>query len=464
MPSDPSRRLSEADAIFLPMGRAVGGEMAPVSVGVLAGPMDRAAELHQRELLARLIPAMRRRIVRDRLSTALPRWVDVPGADPSDGWLELPAPGDGTLRAVMDWAGPWAALPFPEHQPPWRAVRFDDVEVDGVAGRTVLVSQLHHALIDGGGARRMAEHYLRFEPDAPLAPLPPLEPQEEISGWERWKEGWALEGTKARAVARVTAQRARWATQEPAAAASRAVELVKAARRLQKPVGPTPLSPLLRRRSDDLHFEALEVDLVGLKGGARAAGGTINDGFMAGVSLGLRRWHRDLGVQVPALRTAMAVNRRADGSGWKGNEVLAVVLSLPLDDDDAARLVKRCRDVSLQHREDEDALWVLDRVRAAGNRLPFPAAVAASKQSLSGLDVSLSNVAGLTGRHWVGGVEQLRGIPLVVGTLSAVAMVMASRGDQADLGVTTCPIAVRDPDHLMARLAEGFAEVSALAV
>lgn len=463
MPSDHSRRLSEADAIFLPMGRAVGGEMAPAAIGVLEGPMAPAAEAHQRELLARLMPAMRRRIVSDRLSLALPRWVDVPGADPSDNWLELPAPGDGTLRAVMDWAGAWARLPFPADRSPWRSVRFDDVEVDGVPGRTVLVSQLHHALIDGGGARRMVEHYLRFEADAPLAPLPPLPPPEDITTWERWKEGWALEGTKARAVARATARRARWARHEPAVAAGRAVDLVKAARRLQKPVGPTPLSPLLRRRSDELRFDGMEVDLVALKAGARAAGGSINDGLMAAVSLGLRWWHRDLGVQVPMLRTAMAVNRRAEGTGWKGNDVLAVVLLLPLDDDDPARLVKRCREVSLQHREDEDALWVLDRVRAAGNRLPFAAAVAASRQSLSGLDVSLSNVAGVSGRRWVGGVEQLRGIPLVVGTLSAVAMVMTSRGDQADLGLTTCPVAVRDPAHLVARLEEGFAAVRELA-
>ena len=460
---DPSRRLSEADAIFLPMGAAVGGELAPMSVQILEGPLDPAAEAHQRELQARLLPAMRRRIVRDRFSTALPRWVDVPGAQPDDNWLDLPAPGDGSLRAVLDWAARWARLPLPPDRSPWRSVRFDDVLVDGVA-RTVCVHQIHHALIDGGGARRMVEHLLRFEPDAPLAPLPPLPEPEHITAWERWKEGWALEGRKARATGRATAARLRRAAREPGAALRRAKELVAAAQRLQEPLGSGPLSPLLQRRSEELRFDAMEIDLAGLKAGARAAGGSINDGFMAAVSLGLRRWHHDLGYPVPALRTAMAINRRPDGSTWEGNDVLAVVLHLPTDDDDVARLVKRCREVSLDQREDEDALWLLDRVRAAGNRLPFKVSVAVTRNSMLGIDLSLSNVVGIAKRKWSGHREILSSTGFPVGTLSGLCMVMSSRGDKADLGLTSCPVAVPDPDHLVRRLEEGFAEVTALAL
>lgn len=461
--ADPSRRLNEADAIFLPMGEAVGGAMAPIGVTILAGPLDPSAEAHQRELLSRLIPASRRRIVKDRLSLALPRWVDVPDFEPSDNWVELPAPGDGTLQAVLDWVARWAGHPFPDGRPPWRSARFDGVTVDGVPGRTVLVGQIHHALMDGGGGRRMVEHYLRFEPDAPLAPLPPPLPIERIAGWERWKEGWALEGRKGAATARAGARRLRTAARDPRHGARRTAELVRAARRLQGPVGPVPLSPLLRRQSDQMRFDETVIDLAGLKAGARAAGGTINDGFMTAVSLGLRAWHRDQGVSVPALRTAMVVDRRAPGTTWEGNDALAVVVHVPCDDDDPTSLIKRCREISLEARDDSDALWLMDRVRAAGNRLPFRVTVALCRQSLSGLDVSLSNVVGLSKRRWMGGVEQIRSVPLVVGTLSAVAILMTSRGDEADLGLTTCPVAVPDPAHLLARLQEGFAAVAALA-
>ena len=304
--------------------------------------------------------------------------------------------------------------------------------------------------------------YLRFAADAALTPLPPLPPVERISAWDRWKEGWVEEGHKARALGKANAARLRWAAREPRAAAGRAVDLVKAARRLQEPVGPAPLSPLLVRRSTRVALHAQQVDLTALKAGARAAGGSINDGLMAAVSLGLRQWHRDLGVTLPAIRTAIPVNRRPAGTSWEGNDVLAVVVSLPVDDDDPARLVKRCRELSLDQREDEDALWLLDRVRALGNRLPFPLAVTLTRQSMAGIDLSVSNVPGIQHRRWVGGVEVLRDMPFAVGTLSALMLVMVSNGARAELGITSCPVAIPDPQHLLDRLAGGFAAVAAL--
>ena len=459
----PHRRLAEADAIFLPMSAAVRGTMAPLGVAVLERRPDPGAIAHQRELFTRLVPQTRQRIVRDRASLALPRWVDVPDVDLAEQWFDLAAPGDGSLRAALDWAARWAALPFPEDRPPWRAAQLDGVEVDGER-RTLLVTQIHHAIIDAGGARRMAEHYYRFEPDAPLAPLPPEPRREDLTEFERWKEGWALEGTKARAALGATKGRLARAAEDPRAAARRARELARAAQRLLEPNGPEPLSPVLRRRSDRMRFDDLRVDIAALKAGARAASGTVNDGFMAAVSLGLQAYHRDLGVRLPAVRTAMAVNRRPVGTSWDGNDVLAVVVHLPMDDDDPARLVKRCHEVSRQARDDEDVLWLLDRVRAAGNRMPFAVSVALARRNLAGLDVSLSNIAGLPTRRWIAGVEQLRSTPFVVGTLSAVAMVMTSRGDVADLGLTTCPEAIPDPEHLVACLQAGLGAVEALAI
>ena len=78
--------------------------------------------------------------------------------------MVLPAPGDGTLRAVLDWAQEWGRLPLPLDRPPWRSVSFEDVTVDGVPGRLVMVSQFHHAVIDGKGAMRLAEHFYQWAP------------------------------------------------------------------------------------------------------------------------------------------------------------------------------------------------------------------------------------------------------------------------------------------------------------
>jgi WS/DGAT/MGAT family acyltransferase len=400
--------------------------------------------------------------VTDPLSPALPRWVDVPGFRTDDNWLFLPAPGDGTLRAVMDWSAAWGALPLPEDRPPWRCVRFDGVEVDGTPGRTVVVSQIHHALIDAGGARRMFEEYLRFDPDTPLAPLPPAEPVVEDDRVAAWRAGWADEARRAGRLARTGAQRARRAARDPRHAKGRVTELVRAARRLTDPIGPEPLSPLLRRTSARMRFDVLPVDLAALKAGARAAGGSVNDGVMTAVSLGLRQWHLDHGVRLPAVRTAMAVSTRTPRDAWRGNAVLAVVVELPVDEHDPHELLAQCRAISAAARDDEDALWLMDRTRAASNRLPMPLATFASKQSLKGLDVSISNIASVPQRTWLAHREQLRQIPFVVGTLSAFGMIMTSRSGRCDIGITTCPEAIRDPDHFVRRLDEGFRQVAEL--
>jgi WS/DGAT/MGAT family acyltransferase len=457
------RRFNDADAVYLPWERAVGSEMAPLSVSVLEGPLSSEAKAHQRELQARLVPNHRRRIVVDPFSPALPRWVDVPGFDPDDAWLELPAPGGGTLRDVLDWTARWALLPLPKDRPPWRAVEFDGVTVDGVAGRTVIVQQGSHCILDASGALRMYEHYFRFGPEEPLAPLPARPSIEELTPGERWREGWAIELGRAAGLARRTGRRLRWATHDPRAAVDRARDLIAAGQRLHDATGPTPCSPLLRRQGPGLRFDEMVLDLAALKVGARAAGGSINDGLMAAVALGLRRWHRDHGVEVPSVRLGLAIDTRPEGTTWEGNDVLAVVLALPTDDDDPAGLVQRCRSLSREARGDADALRALEVFRAFANRLPLAVAGPLARYGLKGIDLSLSNSVGIPRRRWVGGVEQLRDIGLVIGTFSALCVTLYSRGAEADVALTTCPVAVPDPERLLARIAEAFEAVSALA-
>ena len=175
-------------------------------------------------------PRLRCTLRRDPLSPALPRWVDVDDFDAADHMEDLPVPGDGTMRAILDWAGTWANQPLPPDRPPWRHVFFRDVVVDGVPGRMVAVGQMHHSVIDGEGGKRMADHYLQWSPDQPMAELPPVEPAEDLTAFGRWLEGWGIEGRKAAALAGRTARRARWAATHPGPAVRRARQLAAAVR------------------------------------------------------------------------------------------------------------------------------------------------------------------------------------------------------------------------------------------
>ncbi len=456
-----SRRLSEGDTTFLTLEASGAGSYVPVGVVIHDRPFDDPAMMdHLTEVMVRLLPAARQRIVKDRFSTALPRWADVPDFDPADHTVRLPPPGDGTLRPILDWAAEWGRTPFVAGRPPWRTVFFEGVTVDGVPGRMVGVTQIHHSIVDGQGGMRMAEQYYQWGPEGGLPPLPPpLEPDTR-SDFEHWKEGWAEEGAKAKAVLRNTGRRLRWIASDPAAGLARVQDLRRAFGRMRVQQGTETLSPILRRKSDRDRFDILPVDVGALRAGAKVLGGSFNDGLLAAVSVGLHRWHVDHGVRVPALRTAMPINTRPSDAGWEGNQITGVIMEMALLDD-AAMAVKRCIELTRAHIADTDVLWLNERLRGVANRLPPAVTGRMMAKAMHALDLSVSNVRGAPMRQWVAGVEVLATLPFLAGS-SALAISLVSGGGHATLGVVTCPEAIRDPENLMARLAEGIAEVSAL--
>lgn len=454
-------RLNDADAMFLAVERAAGVPFAPLSISISAGGHDPEAIAHLREVTARLLPAQRRRIVQDRLSPALPRWADVPGFDPEQNTIRLPQPpGDGSMRAILDWAAAWSLTPMDPNLPPWRSVAFENVTVDGVPGRLVTVSQTHHAVIDGQGASRLGKLTLQFEPDGPLPEMPPPVPADTASSWDRWKEGWAIEGAKAAANLRRGGRWLRWAAADPKAGAARAAEWGAALGRMRSHQGRTPRSPILRRTSTATRFDWIPIDWPGFRDGCKAAGCSINDGFMGALSVGLRQYHLDHGVRVEALRTAMAIDTRRDDDPEGGNQVIGVMLALPLLDD-VRIAIKECGEVSRDHRDDRDVLRLIGGLRKVANRLPTGLVARGTKTTLGGVDMQISNVQGIPTRYWVAGVESLAGMSFPTGGPGLSMTFISSRGT-ATLGLSTCSDTVRDPEHLAARIQEGFQQVIAL--
>jgi hypothetical protein len=459
------RRLNDSDTTFMHVGAVTGTPIAPCGVAVLEGPVDRAVRQRYMELMLQAFPNGRSHIVRDRFSPALPRWVDLPDDDPWDHIDELDPPGDGTYRALLDWVEGWAAVPFPEGKAPWRQAYIEGVLVDGVP-RTVTVMQSHHAFADGEGGKRHGMKLLKLHQLNTTGELPELDPEEPlevISPLARWAEGWGVELRKAAGLVPAGGRRLSHAARHPKATARRVKGLWDSARLLKADMGTSSMSPLLRRRSTKLQLDHLEVDIPALKAGAKSVGGTVNDGFLAAIALGLRRWHAEHGVEIPEIRTSMAVNLRKDDDDSLGNNMIAVMIRLPLDSDDAADLVRRCGELSRRHRTETDGMKLLKLGQKMGNRLPRPLIEHLTRKNMGGMDVQLSNLIGTPPpRHQLGQVA-LKGVSFPVGTLSGLAIIMVHKFDRTDLGMITDPEVVTDRERFVTCILDGFDRVAAIA-
>ena len=84
-----------------------------------------------------------------------------------------------------------------------------------------------------------------------------------------------------------------------------------------------------------------------------------------------------------------------------------------------------------------------------------------TKATLQGVDMQISNVQGIPRRYWVAGVESLAGMSFPTAG-PGLSMTFITHRGRADLGFTTCPDSITDPEHLAARIREGFDEVAAL--
>jgi diacylglycerol O-acyltransferase len=460
------RRLNDADTTFLHVGAVTGTPIAPCGVTVLEGPVDRSVREHYLQLMVQAFPNARSRIVRDRLSLALPRWVDIPGFEPMEHIEDLEPPGDGTYRAVLDWAEEWAAQPFPDERAPWRYAFFDGVLVDGVE-RTVSVMQSHHAFTDGEGGKRhglkLRGQLVQTSADDELPPLEPSEPIERIGPVRRWFEGWGWELRGGAFALAAGGRRVGEAVRHPKAAVARVKRVAHSIKLLREDMGSNSMSPLLRRRSTKLQFDHLEIDIPALKAGAKSVGGTVNDGFLAAIALGLRAWHADHGVEIPEIRTSMAVNLRTKDDDSLGNNMIAVVLRLPLDSDDAAEVVKRCGELSRRHRTESDGMKLMRIGQTIGNRLPRRVIENLTRKNMGGMDVQLSNLIGTPPPRWAMGREILKGTSFPVGTLSGLAVIMVHKFTRTDLGMITDPEAVTDREHFVECILGGFDQVAALA-
>ncbi|UFS99695.1 WS/DGAT domain-containing protein [Nocardia huaxiensis] len=398
----------------------------------------------------RAVPRFRDRLDVVPWGLAPPRWVPDPDFDLR--WhvrrSGLPRPAD--LAEVLEFARIEAMAAFDPARPLWQLT-----VLGGMAeGRCALVLKVHHSLTDGVGGMQIAGEILDFAregtPREPIAEA--VSPRGgalgDVVAWN-WSTGADLVRGGVAALPGI----ARRTVTDPVGLVRDGVALARSLLRLARPVIST-LSPVMSERGLGRRLTVLEVPLAALREGARPTGGTINDAFLAAVSIGLRAYHERHEQPVDQLRVAMPISLRRAEDPIGGNRITLARFTIPLDSAATAELMRALADAVERWRH-EPAVPLSNAVAATFNRLP----VGLLTDMFKHIDFIASDVPGSPVALYLAGAKVERIYPFGPTTGTAFNITLISYLETCFLGINSDTAAVPDPAVLTYCLGEGFRTV-----
>jgi len=366
----------------------------------------------------------------------------------------LPAPGG--MAQLLELAQTFAMTPFDRNRPPWEAMLVEGLD-GGDHPRAGYLVKMHHSLTDGmGGIQLLTLLHSRtpeHNPDKPQVPAPVALPVGRTDVF-------------ADQVGRRLADASRAAGRLAGGALgllTRPERAVGFARSLQRVLGspPAPGSPLLAERSLAWRFAVHEVPLASLKAAAKAAGGSINDAFLAALLGAFRLYHAELGAPVDVLPIAFPISLRADEHAAGGNRFAGARMAGPVGEADPAERIRLVREFVLTARAEPagDALNLLAPVLVA-----LPGAVIGQLSgALTGSnDLQASNIRGVGHAVYQSGARVTHLFPFGPRPNIPAMITMVSHDGTCCIGANLDPAAITDVDLFAQCLRDGFAEVLAI--
>jgi diacylglycerol O-acyltransferase / wax synthase len=407
---------------------------------------------------SRKVLRLRQKVVIPTLPTAAPRWVIDPDFNLDFHVRRVRIPEPGTLRQLIDLAEVAAQSPLDISRPLWTATL-----VEGFAdGRAAVMMHLSHAVTDGVGAVEMFANIYDLERDPPAQDVPPLPIPQDLSPNDLMRQGFnRLPGTilgNVRGALFGAAHVVGEMIRDPITRMGDVVEYAMSGARVVGPAAEP--SPVLRRRSLSSRSEAIDIEFGDLHKAAKAAGGSINDAYLAGLCAALRLYHEAKGVPIDALPMAVPVNLRSEADPAGGNRFAGVNLAAPLGLTDPEVRIRNIRSQMTRKRE-ERAIDMVGAIAPVLSLLPDNM-LESMAGSLVNSDVQASNVPVYAGDTFIAGAKILRQYGL--GPLPGVAMmvVLISRAGYCTITTRYDRASVVDSDLWARCLLSGFDEVLAL--
>jgi diacylglycerol O-acyltransferase len=410
------------------------------------------------EYASRKVLRLRQKVVTPTLPTAAPRWVVDPDFNLDFHVRRVRVPHPGTMRQLIDLAEIALQSPLDISRPLWTATLVEGLE----DGRAATMLHFSHAVTDGVGGVEMFASVYDLERDPPPQQAPPLPIPQDLSPNDLMREGVnrlplsilggvrGVLGGAVNAVGKVV--------RDPVSTVAEVVDYARSGARVVGSVAEP--SPLLRRRSLSTRSEAIDMVLSDLHKAAKAAGGSINDAYLAGVCGALRRYHEAFGVPIATLPMAVPVSLRSDADPAGGNRFVGVNLAAPIGVTDPAARISRVR-AQMTRKREERALDMVGAVAPVASLMP-DSVLEAMAGSVVNSDVQASNVPVYAGDTYIAGAKILR--QYGIGPLPGVAMmvVLVSRSGYCTVTARYDRASIRDPDLFARCLIDGFDEVLAL--
>jgi diacylglycerol O-acyltransferase len=448
--------LSNTDAFVWSIEKDPGLRSTIVTLVLLDRSPDWSEVFNRFNLLSRSVPTFRKRVV-SSIPPAPPRWESDPDFDLAFHVRRVDAPGPATIDTLLEMARIAAMADFDRARPLWEVTLIDGLTNGGAA----VLCKLHHSLTDGIGAVGIAMTLYDAVPDYEHRALPPI-PATSVSG----HLGGFLDsiGYGANLVAGVITDSVKVVPgivarsilhPVPAAASfgSRAASVMRTARPIRRPG-----SPIMVKRNHRRRLAVHEVPTECLRQSGKAAGGSLNDAFIAGVTAGMRKYHEKHDVAVLHFGVTMPVSIRTDTDPAGGNRATLMRFNLSAADSDAAHLIRKVHEQTNRLR-DEKSLAYTQLIAGVLNLAPRWYV----GSTLKHVDFVASDVPGFPAPVYLAGaaVQKQYAFSPTIG--AAVNVTLLSYVDTCALGINVDTGAIPDFDVFYDCLVAGFHDILALA-
>ncbi len=408
------------------------------------------------------VPRFRQRVVDPSFGVGNPVWVEDPDFNLDYHLRRVRLPEPGSERQLFDLAQNLAMTPFDKARSPWEAMLVEGLE----GGRAGYVLKLHHATSDGLGIIQLLSRVLGKQRDQTERPPPPPEEKydrpapsaSDVAARQVRDSLFALPSEAAGRVSSITRSIGQWMRNPDAA--RKGLDYLSSAKRVlgNKPV---PGSGLFKRRSLSWRFDGIEIPLADLKAAAKAAQGSLNDVFLAGLVGGFSRYHEEMGVTLSKMPIGFPISLRTENDPMGGNKFAGSQYAAPLDIADPVERVRHIQKFVKETRA-EPALDIMIRMMPVVTRLPLAAITAMTADFTAAQDAQISNVPGIAHPVYMGGAEITQFWPFAPVPGCGMMIVMMSHNGRCCIGINSDRAAVTEPELLIECLRAGIDELIAL--